>query len=185
MPDSVCLGDSEVAPTNLPKYLGLPIGSSIKNTWKLLLRNAEQKLKIAYASVVTSQLNLEWKALSWIIIVWLSRIFYIWHRFGTFLLILIGECCESAILSTRSFCFRPLGGSRICTSLTVLMWWNRFRPGMNSFRNVTSPLLTCGRAHYFRFGVISNLCIPLWQVFFLFSFLLLYSVVYFFLFIDG
>ena len=63
MTDSVCLGDSAVALTTVLTYLGLPIGSLIKNTRKLLLRDAECKLRIAYASVVTLQLNLERKAL--------------------------------------------------------------------------------------------------------------------------
>ena len=100
VPDSVCLGDSEVASTTLLAYLGSPIESSIKNTRKLVLWNAERKLRIAYASVVTSQLNLEQKALSRINNrLALPHILCLTH-FGTFLLNLIGEWCESAILST-------------------------------------------------------------------------------------
>ena len=53
-----------MAPSTVLTYLGLSNGSSIKNTRKLLLRNAERKRGIAYASVVTSQLNLEREALS-------------------------------------------------------------------------------------------------------------------------
>ena len=63
VPDSVYLGNSEVVPTTVLTYLGLPTESSIKNTGNLLLRNAERKLRSASASVVTSQLNLERKAL--------------------------------------------------------------------------------------------------------------------------
>ena len=64
MPDSVCLGDSEVTTTTVLPYLGLLIGSLIKNTQKLLLWTAEHKLRIVYASVVTLQLNQEQIALS-------------------------------------------------------------------------------------------------------------------------
>ena len=64
VPDSVSLGDSEVAATTVVTYLGLPIGSSIKNTRKLLLWNAERKPRVTYANVLTSPLNLERKTLS-------------------------------------------------------------------------------------------------------------------------
>ena len=78
--DSVRLGDSEVAPTAVLTYLGLPTGSSIKNTRKLVLRNAERQHRIAYASVATPQLNLEGKALSRIYnSVALPHILYLTH----------------------------------------------------------------------------------------------------------
>ena len=43
---SVCLSDSKVAPTTALTSLGLPIGSSIKDTRKLLLRNTKRKLEM-------------------------------------------------------------------------------------------------------------------------------------------
>jgi len=64
MPDSGCQDDSEVAPTTVLTYLGLLIGSLMKNIRNLLLQNAKRKLRMDYASAVKQLLNLERKALS-------------------------------------------------------------------------------------------------------------------------
>ena len=57
-PDRVNLGDSDVVPLQELVYLGLPIGTSLKSTRKLLIARTERKIRNAYAGAVGSQLNL-------------------------------------------------------------------------------------------------------------------------------
>ena len=59
VPESVRLGFSDIVPNSELVYLGLPIGSSLRNTRKLLIKHAERKIRAAYASIVHSQVSLE------------------------------------------------------------------------------------------------------------------------------
>ena len=64
VPESVRLGFSDIVPKSELVYLGLPIGSSLRNTRKLLIKHAERKIRAAYASIVHSQVSLKRKLLA-------------------------------------------------------------------------------------------------------------------------
>ena len=79
--DSVNLGDSDVLPLQELVYLGLPTGTSLKSTRKLLIARTERKIRSAYAGAVGSQLNLGKRKY---IILFLSVLSYTWFLSGTF-----------------------------------------------------------------------------------------------------
>jgi hypothetical protein len=57
-PVRVNLGDSDVVPLQELVYLGLPIGTSLKTTRKLLIDRTVRRIRNAYDGAVVSQLNL-------------------------------------------------------------------------------------------------------------------------------
>jgi hypothetical protein len=64
VPEIVRLGFSDIFPKSELVYLGLQIGSSLRDTRKLLIKHAERKIRAAYAIIVHSQVSLKSKLLA-------------------------------------------------------------------------------------------------------------------------